>query len=40
MYSVEVLKHIYKVEANIGAPRVAGSVGTVAGSCLLRKIKL
>jgi hypothetical protein len=24
MYSVDVLKHIYKVEANIGVPRVTG----------------
>ena len=34
MYSVDVLKRIYKAEANIGAPRAAGSVGS--GSALLR----
>jgi hypothetical protein len=31
MYSVDVLKHVYKVEANIGAPRVSGSVGNGSG---------
>jgi len=40
MYSVDVLKHIYKVEANIGLRGSPGLSVTVAGSCLLRKIKL